>query len=128
LVQHHDHLVDSTSTSTSTTGNSGEYVMVHGLCLDHMVEEGVGPLSWQQSVQFVEELLAPAAQPPHLLALAWQVGDVCVFDNRVLQHSVTPTHSHNGDPGYAALGERRLMTRTAMQPVGWTPSPRGVAG
>lgn len=111
-----------------------EYALVHGLCLDHLVEHtgkdladqggtpGT-PLSWNESVRFIESLLAPAARPPHLLALGWEPGDVAIWDNRTTQHSVTPTHSNCGDPGYAALGERRLMTRTAMQPS-WLPTAR----
>ena len=58
-----------------------------------------------------------------MLALGWRPGDVALFDNRCVQHSVTPTHSNGVDACYAALGERRLLTRTAMQPD-WLPRPR----
>ena len=95
--------------------------MCHGLCLDHLEELGHGPLSWTESVAFVEALLGPAARPPHLLAVGWRPGDVAVWDNRTTQHSVTPTHCNGADPGYAALAETRLMTRTAMQPS-WLPT------
>jgi len=75
------------------------------------------PLSWADSQAFLEALLAPAARPPHLVVLAWQPGDVVLFDNLSTMHSVTPTHAYGGAKGYAAVeGERRLMTRTAMQP------------
>eukprot|EP00931_Biecheleriopsis_adriatica_P074309 TRINITY_DN48397_c0_g1_i1.p1 TRINITY_DN48397_c0_g1~~TRINITY_DN48397_c0_g1_i1.p1 ORF type:complete len:423 (+),score=40.13 TRINITY_DN48397_c0_g1_i1:158-1426(+) len=99
----------------------GEYILVHAVCLDHLEEEGRGALTWEESVSFIENLLAPAARPLHMIAYQWRPGDVVVFDNRCLQHSVTPTHRHGDDIGYVALGQRRLMTRTAMQPT-WLPS------
>ena len=150
-----------------------EYIFVHALCLDHLVEEedgqgaqgardeppgpptgsaataggervggvaeerrgvkhgqqqqGCTRLSWKESIDFVEQLLAPAARPPHVLAVGWRPGDVCIWDNRTTQHSVTPSHlSTKGDKGYAALpNQRRLMTRTAMQPEDWVPAARG---
>lgn len=105
------------------TDEVGEYVMVHAVCLDCLEEEGVGALAREASLAFIEELLAPAARPPHVLAVPWEPGDVLIFDNRCLQHSVTPTSRNGEDPGYAALGERRLMTRTAMQPS-WIPQLR----
>ena len=98
-----------------------EYVMVHAVCLDHLHESGHGALTWGESMAFVEALLAPAAKPPNMLAVAWEPGDVAVWDNRSTQHSVTPTHRNGADDGYAALKQRRLMTRTAMQPS-WLPS------
>ena len=61
-------------------------------------------------------------RPENVLALGWEDGDVALFDNRCTQHSVTPTHrAGGGEPGYAALGEERLMTRCAMQPA-WVPA------
>lgn len=101
----------------------GEYILVHAVCLDHLRDDACVELSWKDSMDFVEALLGPAARPPHLLALAWQPGDVAIWDNRCLQHSVPPSHRNGtgGDLGYVTLGERRLMTRTAMQPS-WLPS------
>ena len=108
-----------------------EFCVVHCVCLDHLEElltddetmsdgrrvEHRVPLSWADSQAFLEALLAPAARPPHLLVLAWQPGDVVLFDNLSTMHSVTPTHAYGGVKGYAAVEcERRLMTRTAMQP------------
>jgi hypothetical protein len=76
-------------------------------------------LSWAESQAFVESLLAPACCPPHVLALHWRVGDVGIWDNLQLQHSVTPSIRNGCDDGYAAMPEqRRLMTRTAFQPAG----------
>ena len=80
-----------------------EYVMVHAVCLDHLHESGNGALPWQQSVDFVESLLAPAAKPPRMLAVEWQPGDCAIWDNRTTQHSVTPTHRNNQDEGYSVL-------------------------
>ena len=42
-------------------------------------------LEWKESIDFVEQLLAPAARPPHVLAVGWQPGDVCIWDNRTTQ-------------------------------------------
>ena len=68
--------------------------------------------------EFLEALLAPAARPPNVAVVGWRAGDVLLFDNLATQHSVTPSHRCGDDAGYAAIpGERRLMTRTAMQPT-----------
>lgn len=102
-----------------------EYVVVHAVCLDHLEERADGeladatgdgegcwrPLPWADSQALLEELLAPAARPPHLLLVDWRAGDVVLFDNLQTQHSVTPTAA------YSVKGARRLMTRTAMQPA-----------
>eukprot|EP00746_Dinoflagellata_sp_MGD_P150604 gnl/MRDRNA2_/MRDRNA2_82437_c0_seq2.p1 gnl/MRDRNA2_/MRDRNA2_82437_c0~~gnl/MRDRNA2_/MRDRNA2_82437_c0_seq2.p1 ORF type:complete len:268 (+),score=36.04 gnl/MRDRNA2_/MRDRNA2_82437_c0_seq2:50-805(+) len=99
----------------------GDFVFVHAICLDHLEEQGRGALSWEESMAFIEQLLAPAARPPHLLAFEWKPGDVVVWDNRCTQHSSTPTHRNGADAGYIILGERRRMTRTFMQPS-WLPT------
>ena len=94
-----------------------EYVVVHAVCLDRL-EERVGDasewtaLEWADSQAFLEQLLAPAARPPHLLHVDWAPGDVVLFDNLQTQHSVTPTDAYA-----TTKGARRLMTRTAMQPA-----------
>ena len=111
-----------------------EYVVVHAVCLDFLEElvsagdgtDGNGtnndgtaderaewqPLSYEASQAFLETLLSEAAAPPHLALVDWKPGDVVVFDNVQTQHSVTPTDA------YATVdGMRRLMTRTALQPM-----------
>lgn len=100
-----------------------EYVLMSTQSLHHLEEPGKGALSWSESMDFLEELLGPAAQPPHVVALDWRPGDYAFWDNRCTWHIVTGTHANQetGDPGYAALeGERRLMTRTEMQST-WVP-------
>lgn len=102
-----------------------EYVVVHSVCLDRLEEllgeGGEGgeergeasewqPWSWSESQAFVEALLAPAAASP--TELAWTPGDVALWDNLQTQHSVTPSEVYTSDPK-----QRRLMTRTAMQPL-----------
>ena len=98
--------------------------MVHALCLERLEERlsdgTTAAVPWEEAMDLIEALLAPAARPPHVLALGWRRGDVALFDNRCVQHSVTPTHSNGADPCYAALGETRLLTRTAMHPS-WLP-------
>ena len=89
------------------------FVLVHCVCLDHLEEqqddgETWKDLPWKESQDFLEKLLTPAAQPSRILKLEWQRGDMCIFDNLRVQHSVTPTDIH--------IGMRRLVTRTAMQP------------
>eukprot|EP00037_Helgoeca_nana_P022242 m.226496 g.226496 ORF g.226496 m.226496 type:complete len:495 (-) comp25932_c0_seq1:700-2184(-) len=96
------------------------FILCHGLCLDHLEENGV-VLAWRESAAFVDALLGPTAKPPYLLALEWAPGDLAIWDNRTTQHSVTPSHGCGDTTGYAVLGGRRLMTRTAMQPD-WTPT------
>jgi hypothetical protein len=96
------------------------FILCHGLCLDHLEEKGV-VLTWRESAAFVDALLGPTAKPPYLLALEWAPGDLAIWDNRTTQHSVTPSHGCGETTGYAVLGGRRLMTRTAMQPD-WTPT------
>lgn len=90
-----------------------DFVLVHCVCLDHLEEqqdddETWTELSWKESQEFLEKLLTPAAHPSRILKLKWQRGDICIFDNLRVQHSVTPTDIH--------IGKRRLVTRTAMQP------------
>jgi hypothetical protein len=60
-------------------------------------------LSWEESQSFVETLLAPACRPPQILALQWQAGDMAVFDNLRLQHSVTPSICNGNDDAYASI-------------------------
>ena len=69
------------------------------------------PIDWEASQALLERLLAPAAKPPHLQVIEWRPGDVVIWANLQTQHSVTPTNA------YSIPGQRRLMTRTAMQPT-----------
>ena len=96
------------------TDDDAEYVVVHSVCLDHLEEEagdGVHSLSWTQSMEFIETLLGPAAAQ-NVVEVDWKPGDMVVFDNMRLMHSVTPTGAYDN-----TRGQRRLMTRTAMQPI-----------
>ena len=94
-------------------------LQVHAVCLDSLEEldetaEGKElwqALSWEESMDFIETLLRPAAKPPHVAKVDWRPGDVIVFDNLMTQHSVTPTDTYT-----TVKGVRRLMTRTAYQP------------
>lgn len=99
------------------------YVMVHAVALDYLVEDGRTPLSWSESMAFLEALLLPATA--NVLSLNWKPGDVAFFDNRSLQHSVTPTQVNiDGSPAYVARGELRLMTRAHLEPKSWAPTLR----
>lgn len=78
------------------------------------------PLPWAEAMEFLEQLLAPGARPPHVYAHQWSDRQAVLWDNRTVHHSVTP-YGHNGaDPGYAALRERRLCCHTRMT-SSWAP-------
>lgn len=117
LVQH---------ASAPAAGGTEEFVMCHGLCMDHLVEEGKGPLSWEDSIAFVESLLGPVATGRSVLALNWRDGDVALWDNRQTLHSVTPSHDNRGRPGcdcrccsahIARLGIRLLVNVYSVRPL-----------
>ena len=99
-----------------TDCKNDEYVVCHCVCLDHLEEETENgewhELSWEASMQFMEELLLPMSMPPNLCALNWRRGDYMLFDNLRTQHSVSASDL------YSVPGCRRLMTRTACQPSG----------
>lgn len=90
------------------------YLFVHTVCLDHLVEKGVGALSWDESMAFVDSILDPALADT--IVVNWEPGDLCLWDNRTMLHSVTPTVIYEEcKPG------RRLMMRTAMAVRGFSP-------
>lgn len=111
----------------------GDAIMVHSVALDFVVDELTGTaLSPQDSLDFIERLLAPAAKPESVLSWSWTPGDLCFFDNRSVQHSVTPTKSHPpcGKAAYAATDDvddaslARLLTRAHLD-CDWCPTPKG---
>ena len=88
-----------------------DFIVVHTVCLDHIEErlesgEWVS-LSWSKSQEFIELLLRPLSEPPNLTIIDWRPGDLLIFDNLMLQHSVSPANAYHGL-------SRRVMTRTAM--------------
>lgn len=89
-----------------------DFIVVHTVCLDHIEErlesgEWVS-LSWSKSQEFIELLLRPLSEPPNLTIIDWRPGDLLIFDNLMLQHSVSPSNTyHHGL-------SRRVMARTAM--------------
>ena len=100
---------------------AGESVLVCATCLDYLEEDGVR-LGWQESMEFVEKLLADAAKPPNLYAHEWRPGTMIIWDNRTLQHSVTPYWEHNGRPMHHQRGARRVLAHTRLV-SSWQPSP-----
>jgi alpha-ketoglutarate-dependent taurine dioxygenase len=90
------------------------YLFVHTVCLDHLVEDGKGALSWEESMEFVDSILDPVLDDT--IVINWQPGWLCLWDNRTLLHSVTPTAVYEERwPG------RRLMMRTAMAEKAFNP-------
>ena len=89
-----------------------DFVIVHSVALHRFEEERMGGawelLSWEDSVAFIEEILAPVAADP--LIVDWRRGDLLFFDNLRCQHTVTATDA------FTVPGQRRLMVRTSMQP------------
>ena len=90
-----------------------EFIIVHSValhCFEELQEDGETwrPMAFEDSVAFIETLLAPVAVKP--LVIDWRRGDLLFFDNLRCQHSVTPTDA------FTVPGKRRLMIRTSMQP------------
>eukprot|EP00746_Dinoflagellata_sp_MGD_P036675 gnl/MRDRNA2_/MRDRNA2_188069_c0_seq1.p1 gnl/MRDRNA2_/MRDRNA2_188069_c0~~gnl/MRDRNA2_/MRDRNA2_188069_c0_seq1.p1 ORF type:complete len:370 (+),score=56.27 gnl/MRDRNA2_/MRDRNA2_188069_c0_seq1:70-1110(+) len=96
-----------------------ESVLVLAACLDYLEEDGQ-PLTWQDSMQFLEQLLGPAARPPNVYAHTWEPGSMVVWDNRVMHHTGPPYWEHNGVPMYHQRGQRRVFAHTRLI-SSWTP-------
>ena len=75
-----------------------ESVVVTWTCLSYIEEaeeDGtVRRLEYEEGRQFIENLLGPAARPPHLTAVDYSSGDVCFFDNIQVSHAVSPTNAY----------------------------------
>eukprot|EP00746_Dinoflagellata_sp_MGD_P135736 gnl/MRDRNA2_/MRDRNA2_69789_c0_seq1.p1 gnl/MRDRNA2_/MRDRNA2_69789_c0~~gnl/MRDRNA2_/MRDRNA2_69789_c0_seq1.p1 ORF type:complete len:406 (+),score=55.36 gnl/MRDRNA2_/MRDRNA2_69789_c0_seq1:117-1334(+) len=97
-----------------------ESVLVCGACLEYLEEDGT-PLTWEDSMQFLEQLLGDAARPPYLYAHKWVPGSMVIWDNRTVQHSVTPYWAHNGVPMHHQRGQRRVMAHTRLI-SSWVPA------
>ena len=81
-------------------------------CLEELDERGEWQaLEYEDARLFIERLLSPAAKPPHILVVDWKPGDLVLWNNLSIQHSVTPTDV------YAFAPNRRLIVRTAFEPV-----------
>jgi alpha-ketoglutarate-dependent taurine dioxygenase len=51
-------------------------VMVHAVCMDHIEHPVDGHLSWERSMELVEKVVVPGAQPEFCYFHAWQPGDL----------------------------------------------------
>lgn len=81
---------------------TGEHsLQVHGCCLYKLVRNQTGEqLSLAESRQEVYRLMRPAIGPQHVYAHSWKAGDLVIFSNRQVWHSVT---------GEFSKEEKRLM-------------------
>lgn len=90
-------------------------------------------LSWEESQEFITQLCEPSIGD--IVAINWQSGDLCLWDNRNWWHSVTPTELYyqpadgvQGSPAaWDAASFRRLMMRTVISEASWDPFTRGTA-
>lgn len=81
---------------------TGEHsLQVHGCCLYKLVRNKTGEiLTLEQSRKEVHRLMRPAIAPEHVYAHTWSSGDLVLFSNRQVWHSVT---------GEFAEDDKRLM-------------------
>lgn len=81
---------------------TGEHsLQVHGCCVFNLVRNKTGEkLSLEDSRNEVHRLMRPAIAPKHIYAHAWKKGDLVIFSNRQVWHSVT---------GEFAKEDKRLM-------------------
>ncbi|GMM36153.1 hypothetical protein DASC09_034780 [Saccharomycopsis crataegensis] len=81
---------------------TGEHsLQVHGCCIFNLVRNKTGErLGLEESRQEVYRLMRPAIAPKHVYAHSWTAGDLVLFSNRQLWHSVT---------GEFSKDDKRLM-------------------
>lgn len=76
-------------------------LQVHGCCLYKLVRNSTGEeLSLEESRKEVHRLMRPAIAPHKVYAHSWRSGDLVLFSNRQVWHSVT---------GEFAKADKRLM-------------------
>ncbi|KAI5960677.1 uncharacterized protein KGF55_004570 [Candida pseudojiufengensis] len=82
------------------------HLQVHGCCLYKLHTKGGKTLDLKESREKVHQLMRPAISPEKVLAHSWKQGDLVLFFNRGVWHSVTGEFKGLGNDGQ---DERRLM-------------------
>ncbi|CAI5756747.1 unnamed protein product [Candida verbasci] len=85
------------------------HLQVHGCCLYNLhtkTEDGTKTLGLKESREKVRKLMRPSISPDQVLAHSWKQGDLVLFFNRGVWHSVTGEFKGQGTNGQ---DERRLM-------------------
>lgn len=82
------------------TGN--KHLQVHGCCVYQLVDTQTGEVIYEleDARKKVHSLMRPAIGPDNIYCHAWNEGDLCIFHNRGVIHSVT---------GELDPSEKRLM-------------------
>lgn len=78
------------------------HVQVHACCVYKIINSKTGAVvaEMEDARKLCRGFLRPAIQPENVYAHPWQSGDLCIFFNRGVTHSVTSQFAHN---------EKRLM-------------------
>ncbi|ODV85178.1 hypothetical protein CANARDRAFT_7827 [[Candida] arabinofermentans NRRL YB-2248] len=83
-------------------GTKNPHLQVHGCCVYQLVNTTTGEViaELEEARKIVHGLMRPAISPEHIYCHGWTKGDLCIFHNRGVIHSVT---------GEFAPHEKRLM-------------------
>ncbi|ODQ64920.1 Clavaminate synthase-like protein [Nadsonia fulvescens var. elongata DSM 6958] len=76
------------------------HLQAHGCCVWKLERENGEVLELEQARKELRRVLRPAISPKEILAFSWEAGDLVIFYNRGVLHSVT---------GHFAEGQKRLM-------------------
>ena len=64
-------------------------LQVHACCVEELITDGKPLGNLAECRRVLYELMRPAIAPPNVYAHPWKAGDLVIFDNRGLWHSVT---------------------------------------
>jgi xanthine dioxygenase len=68
---------------------TGELALqTHACCVEQLVTDGVALTDLRECRRLIYELMRPAIAPDKVYAHAWQAGDLVIFNNRGVWHSV----------------------------------------
>ena len=79
-----------------------QHLQIHSCCVYKLVDKKTGKVvaELEKAREICHKLVRPAISPSHVYAHAWNKGDLCIFHNRGVIHSVT---------GEMPSNEKRLM-------------------
>ncbi|GMM46366.1 hypothetical protein DAPK24_029410 [Pichia kluyveri] len=78
-----------------TTGNN--HLQVHGCCVYQLIDSNTGKIIYEMedARKKVHSMMRPAISPNNIYCHDWQKGDLCIFHNRGVIHSVTGELNEN---------------------------------